>query len=170
MLRDEAPSASLAAAARSVVVCCATDGYGRQPKAAVAVQTRHHPDCAIVLAAGEAELVVRGRQSLARQPCIDVTMHSLTQLLPAGFGPIRSASDAVCDVAALVREMTPGALCAAAGGVAGSSQALTAGDSSLGACGVLLATVTVGFSGSQQQLRCLETVLAAAAAAGGAPV
>jgi hypothetical protein len=65
--------------------------------------------------------------------------------------------------------MTPGAFAAAGGGINGSSQALVAGDSSLGACGVLLATVTEGFSGSQQQLRCLDTVLAAAAAAGGAP-
>ncbi len=87
-----------------------------------------------------------------------------------GYGPVTPASAASCDVDALVREMTPGAFSSVGGSVAGSSQALITGDSSRGACGVLLATVTVGFSDSEQQLRCLHAVLAAAAAGGGAPV
>jgi hypothetical protein len=88
----------------------------------------------------------------------------------SGFGPIRPTSGIVLDVEALVRDMTPGTFAAAEGAIARSSQALIAGDSSLGACGVLLATVTAGFGSSQQQPRCLDAVLAAAAAAGGAPV
>ncbi len=85
-----------------------------------------------------------------------------------------SASHVAQDVDALVREITPGAFVALGSGAAvgggGSSQALAAEDCSLGACGVLLVTITPGFGGSEQQLRCLHTVLAAAAVAGGAPV
>jgi hypothetical protein len=88
----------------------------------------------------------------------------------AGYGPVASAAAVAPDVDALTREVTPGAFSAVGGSISGSSQPLTAGSSSLAACGVLLATVTAGFSGSELQLRCLHTVLAAAAAAGGAPV
>jgi hypothetical protein len=47
----------LKASTSSVVVCCATDAFGRQPHAAAAVQTRH-PDCGIIVAAGEQAVVV----------------------------------------------------------------------------------------------------------------
>ena len=139
-MRHESASAcesGHSAAARCAVVCCATNGFGRQPHAAAAVQTRH-PDCSIVIA--------------------------------AGYGPITAASVVADDVDALVREITPGAFSVGGSSITGSSQALIAGDCTLGACGVLLATVTVGFSSSEQQLLCLQNVLAAAAAAGGAPV
>lgn len=97
----------------------------------------------------------------------------LTRFSAPGYGPMLSAPDAapsVVDADVLVRELTPGAFSSAGARITGGSQALITGDSSLGACGVLLATVTSGFSGSELQQRCLHTVLAAAAAAGGAPV
>jgi hypothetical protein len=88
----------------------------------------------------------------------------------AGYGPLSSTVDTVHDVDALVREMTPAAFFGPGNSVAGSSQALVADGRNLGACGVLLVAVTPGFGGSELQLRSLHTVLAAAAAAGGAPV
>ena len=50
-LRTESCSSNPAAAASCAVVCCATNGYGRQPLAVAAVQTRHR-DCCIIVAAG----------------------------------------------------------------------------------------------------------------------
>ncbi len=81
-----------------------------------------------------------------------------------------SAASVAPDTDALLRELTPGAFSAAGGTISGSSQPLTASDSSRAACGVLLATVTAGFGSCELQRRCLHTVLTAAAAAGGAAV